>query len=503
MDSLSDFPLPHPVFSDPAHAATLRKVLLSAGFNRETICTKLAIEDFPSLSAKNLHWLLKQTDDGHPLDTLVRLFLIDVPVDPELARQAFAPLPLPELYKIGILQECDHLVRATIKLLPFDNCFMAFDLPAALTSDQREHYVMGVGASTLTLANLTVRSPTAATLDLGCGCGFHALLAASHSDQVSALDINPRASQFTIFNAQLNNLANITTLTGNLFEPVAGRMFDLIVSNPPFVISPESRYTYRDGGLPADTLVRKIARQAPDFLNQGGYCQILCNWAEFDGQEWQEHLREWFVESGCDVWVLRSESRNPETYADTWIKHTEKDDAEYGDRFERWLAYYQEQGIVSFGAGIITMRRRDAAANWFRAEDGPARMIGPCGDGIIQGFQSFDFLENTDTESLLLSKLKVAPEVRLERQSTPTPTGWQEQSTRLYRATGLAYSVDIDPFIANLVCGCSGQNTLSRLLTDMAAALDQDPLTLIAPFCKIVRGLVERGFLLPPQGNIS
>ena len=41
---------------------------------------------------------------------------------------------------------------------------------------------------------------------------------------------------------------------GSMFEPVSGELFDLVVSNPPFVISPGHRYTYRDAGLPADDL---------------------------------------------------------------------------------------------------------------------------------------------------------------------------------------------------------------------------------------------------------
>ena len=93
---------------------------------------------------------------------------------------------------------------------------------------------------------------------------------------------------------------------GDLFEPVAGMTFDLIVSNPPFVISPESRYIYRDSGMAGDEVCRKICREAPRFMTDGGFCQIICNWAEFKGQDWRERLKTWFEGSGCDVWVMRN-----------------------------------------------------------------------------------------------------------------------------------------------------------------------------------------------------
>ena len=100
--------------------------------------------------------------------------------------------------------------------------------------------------------------------------------------------------------------------------------FDLIVSNPPFVISPESRYIYRDSGMAGDEVCRRICREAPRFMTDGGFCQIICNWAEYKGEDWRERLKTWFEASGCDVLVMRNQSRDVATYAATWLRHTEK-----------------------------------------------------------------------------------------------------------------------------------------------------------------------------------
>ncbi len=81
-----------------------------------------------------------------------------------------------------------------------------------------------------------------------------------------ATDVNARALRMARFNAALNDLSAIDVRDGSFFEPVAGERFDLISTNPPFVISPATgeRLVYRDSGLPGDRVVeRHRARPRP------------------------------------------------------------------------------------------------------------------------------------------------------------------------------------------------------------------------------------------------
>jgi len=135
-------------------------------------------------------------------------------------------------------------------------------------------YITG---STEFLANVTVRRPSRLTLDLGTGTGVQALLTAAHSERVIAVDINPRALAFARFNAQLNGFKNIEFIEGDLFLAVEGQSFDLIISNPPFMISPANQCLYRDNPLEGDELVRNMIREMPRFLNQNGFGQVICN----------------------------------------------------------------------------------------------------------------------------------------------------------------------------------------------------------------------------------
>ena len=154
--------------------------------------------------------------------------------------------------------------------------------------------------------------PSPRVLDLGTGCGIVALLAASHSEQVCAVDLNPRAVSFALFNSRLNGLGNVTCLQGDRFEPVRGQRFDLILCNPPFVISPSRTIVCRDSGEEEDAFCRKLARQAPMFLNENGYFQMIFQWVERAGEDWREVLTRWFSDTGCDVWVLGLQTADPD-----------------------------------------------------------------------------------------------------------------------------------------------------------------------------------------------
>jgi hypothetical protein len=421
-------------------------------------------------------------------------------VETSRVERAVFPLTIPSLVHAGLVFCRDDGIRAAIKLLPFQGLVLAFDMTAVMDTDLRENYVMGVGASTITLSNLTIRRRSRQSLDLGAGCGVQAFLASQHSDHTLAVDINPRANQLSRFNAKLNQLSNVECLQGDFFEPVEGRTFDLVISNPPFVISPETRFIYRDGGLEADAVTRRIVQTVPDYLNEGGYCQILCNWAQVRGQAWQERLAAWFADTGCDAWVMRSESLAADIYASTWIRHTEFFDREmeFKDRFHKWMAYYRTLDIESVGAGLITMRKSSGKPNWFRADASPEKMIGPCGEFVEKGFERRDFLETVkDDKALLDSRLCLSPDIRLEQQFEPGDDQWNPTSALISLARGFVYKGSTDPLMVNLIIKCNGQRPLKELLPDIARSLGA-PLEQMTPaVCRLTRKLVEQGFLLP------
>ena len=168
-------------FDDREDFNRLRDVLAAAEFSESGVAEALGIEEARAVAHRDRSLLMRQTAEPTPLNTFIRLLLIGVPADTEAARAAIAPMTLDQWCGAGLLRMEAGGVVATVQVLPFQELLLAFDRPQEIQSGLSEDYVMGIGSSTLTLANLTVRHPAKAALDLGTGCGLLAFLAAARN----------------------------------------------------------------------------------------------------------------------------------------------------------------------------------------------------------------------------------------------------------------------------------------------------------------------------------
>jgi release factor glutamine methyltransferase len=111
-------------------------------------------------------------------------------------------------------------------------------------------------------------------LDMGTGSGVCAVFAANHARRVVAVDINPAAVRCARINALLNNLDHkIEVRHGDLFEPVRGQQFDLILFNPPFVrAAPKDT---RDGAWRSSDVAERYAAGLRAHLKPGGTALVL------------------------------------------------------------------------------------------------------------------------------------------------------------------------------------------------------------------------------------
>ena len=126
------------------------------------------------------------------------------------------------------------------------------------------------------LARVIPRSSVAEAraLDMGTGCGIGAIFAARRGYRVTAVDVNPDAVRCCRINAMLNGLENeIEVSEGDLFAPIAGRRFDLVLFNPPFFRGePKSQ---ADLAWRAAGLFERFAAGLPDVLAADGRALIL------------------------------------------------------------------------------------------------------------------------------------------------------------------------------------------------------------------------------------
>jgi hypothetical protein len=405
--------------------------------------------------------------------------------------------------RIGLLEADGTDVRARVQLRCFQELVVGFDFARPATgSGLAPDYVMGISPSTISLAAHTIRHPYRATLDLGTGSGFHALVAAAHSERVIATDRNPRAVEITAFNAALNGLGHVEARQGDLFEPVAGAEFDLVISNPPFIISPDFKHLFLTTELKGDELCQRLAREAPAFLVEGGWCQFLANWAVLQGQPWDERLASWFEAGGCDVWVNRKTTLRPDDYAALWIETEDDDVDEFSRFFDTWMAYYEDQSIEAVGFGLVTMRKRSGGhPNWFWADDVPEGAKWGAGDDVERCMLLRDFLVAVEDTALLDQVVRLAPDASLERECVARDGRWETSGVRVFRRSGLGYSGTIDDFGADLLASCTAGRPVRDLVAAVAARLGQPVDAVVAPTLENLRSLIGRAILLPVRAG--
>ena len=120
-------------------------------------------------------------------------------------------------------------------------------------------------------------------VDLGTGSGAIALSLAKERPGwlVTATDVSAEALAVARANAASNGLERVNFLQGSWFEPLAGRTFDIIASNPPYVAAddpamqdPALLHEPRGAltpGADAMACLRAIIRAAPEYLERDGW----------------------------------------------------------------------------------------------------------------------------------------------------------------------------------------------------------------------------------------
>ena len=345
----------------------LRSALEVAGFGYDGVASLLGPAAHAALGRNETTPGVRATGAGSPLDTLVRLWPLQASVSRKAADRALPGLVEP-LVAAGLLEVSASESRAWVDVRPYADegrgWWVVSDLTPGLDGapiDVAVDHVLGISSASSSLAQLTVREPCGRALDLGTGCGVQALHLAEHVGEIVATDVNERALAMTRLNAALNQVT-VDVRAGSLFEPVTGERFDLVVTNPPFVVSPATgeRLVYRDSGLPGDEMVRRVVTGAPQHLRPGGWAQVLANWMHRRGEPWQDRVSGWLEGSGCDAWVVQREVADLAEYVELWLKdagvHGRPD---YTQRYDAWLSWFAEQHIEAVGFGWLHLRRTD------------------------------------------------------------------------------------------------------------------------------------------------
>lgn len=469
------------------------------------------------------------------LETLVLVFLLGKAASQEALAHALPRLGLEGAIELGLVRASDNGFVAALSLNPIElpdplrresnsveDWLILSDLDDQLRGEAaRADHVMGVGGATRSLLAqlpLSDHASIASALDLGTGCGVIALvIARSGVPNVVATDISERALAFARANAQMNGLEkNIDFRLGDLFSPVAGESFDLIASNPPFVITPRTpendaeRYEYRDAGLIGDALAEQVVRLAPNYLRPRGTLVCLANWESPWGISGMDRARGWIQAASADsgelaAWVVERDRLDPVRYAETWARDggARPGDAEFDRLISAWLEDFSERRIAAVGLGSIRVQRVDgnhvlagSSRDLIRVEHLAEPYFGNFpGVELSRIFELAQYVTTLGDAELLELRWERDESVVERREHRPGEESPYDITLQTDRP--VLRAVRADPLIAAAVGACDGELTLAQIADALATILEVDAGACAEALVTSVRELVWFGMLAP------
>jgi methylase of polypeptide subunit release factors len=464
---------------DDSTAARLAETMEEAGYTVEGLAERLGPMAHGALLRDETVPALRATIGDDQSATLVRLLSLQQQVSAGAAERALPGLVC-ALCDGRVLRREGDTVRAVVDVIPDADdergWWVVSDRAPRRDGGTRRmaaDHVLGASAAARSLAGLTWRRPASRALDLGTGSGVQALHLSRHCDRVVATDVNPRALAMARLTARLNG-ADLDLRAGDLYDPVADEEFDLVVSNPPFVVSSGAgdRLTYRDSELPGDELVARVVRGSQQRLAPDGTAHVLANWVHREGDDWRDRVSGWL--GGCDAWVVQREVVDPAQYVELWLRDAGLEGSpDYVGRYDAWLAWLEELRVTGIGMGWVVLRRADRDVPDVRLEEWPYEVEQPLGPEVSRWAARCDRLAGLDDEGMLATAWRRRPDVRQETVGEP---GAEHPETIVLRQRqGMRRARQVDTVEAALVGASDGDLTAGRLRGAIGEVLGEDP----------------------------
>lgn len=488
---------------DESAIADLRAALLAADYTLDAVSDRLGETGLAGLARNSsvpAQRILAGATDAQA--QLIRFWLLGRPVAAATIRPL---LGCPDaLVAAGLIDGNGDQWRAEVELKPHGSQSRS----GWICSDQTpldgrnvapsEDFVLGASPASTTLTQLVPPGHYGRVLDLGTGCGIQAL----HLDagQLVATDLNARALELARISLGLSEVA-VDLRLGSLYEPVAGERFDLIVTNPPYVISPPrpDRLIYRDGGFAGDDLMREVVTGAAEHLNPGGTLVVLGNWAITD-RPWGERLAEWITPTGCDALVLQREVLDPYEYIELWLADAGLSGrAEYQSRYRQWLDYFADSGITAVGLGWLVLRRADRDQPEVRFEDWPHAVHQPVGAAFAGFFHAVDAARLPEAEFWAHS-WRQAP--GLVQETFGRPGAADPEHLVLRQGYGFGRAIEPGTALAAVVGACDGELPLGALVAAVSGLLGEGNQDLADELLPRLRELVGLGYLVGEDSQV-
>ena len=493
-------------------APELADVFTAAGFSTDGLAGYLGPEVTEALFRGEPAPVALAAHGETQMELLIRFFLLHEHLPATLLAEAVGARLATQLLDAKVaLADAHGKAYIALDVRPHTivgaNRLIFSDVDASLVAHvPRPDHVLGVGAASLSLLQSTPVSPVSSVLDLGTGSGVQLLGQLECADKVTATDVHGRAldlAQATIAASGENK--KVELLQGSWFDPVAGRRFDRLVANPPFVVGlPEVGHVYRDSGLNLDGASELIVSQATDHLTPGGTAHLLAAWIHTSGQTWQQRVASWLPDKGVAAWIIQRDVADPALYVSTWLKDESLDvrSVEGQERSRAWLEHFHDHEVNGIGFGFVAIQRigDDEPAD-ILAEEMPQTFSDPLGPEVEEYFARVAWLRDLVPGELQGKHFQVRPGLAREDISTPdeeTQQGFTRAALRITRTDGPRWSHEVDEHLAAIVAGLNPQGlNLEETIGLYAAAHGFDEEEITAAALPAVIDMVRHGLLIP------
>ncbi|MCA8921045.1 MAG: methyltransferase [Planctomycetes bacterium] len=491
---------------DPDSLRRVASALRSAGYSERGVQERLCLEDITELELEAFPFLLKhRLRKRSPLDVAIALFLLqDTATEEELGELFDASArKLLRTSKILAADPTDRTYRARVSLYPVAEKLFFTDHRYAHTAWHKARVdrdpVMFLDTSSYWLARTTVRRPVRNVLDLGTGCGLHAILAAESAERVVGVDINRRAVNFARLNAILNDAWNAVFVDGDLFTPVGKERFDLIIANPPCVAAPTYRLSYRDGGPSGADVLRRVIAHLPDHLSTEGSAHVVTQIAERDGEPYLDRIRRWLGGANMNLHSLRV---NEQTVLEFATHHTKQ---VFGERYGRfatqlmdWVTNMRAQRFRRVISVVLT-------AQW--NEDGPHspwtqedECKPPTSDFALELARLLHAKRRVRTlpslEALSGMRLGIPDDLLLIERRQPTGDGFDTKDFRVeFKNARMSSELDVKPLVRDLLERIDNRATVPEVIKRLAEDTGQEAAAIDERCRKALLVMFERGLV--------
>lgn len=341
---------------DPTPFDIIRPWLAQLPYTDEAICRRRGGDSIYDLAIGGGAHGTTSTVDA--LDVVLALFFDHIPIDEALVLVHLEARVLEALEALGLVQRANGRVQATVLLYPNDGLWLVSDLPPDESKPIEAHSDVVYPAFTSSVRTFLSTLPTGSGvrfLELCSGTGVAALQASrAGAARAVAVDITERSTIFAAFNAHLNGLP-LEAVQGDLFAPLAGQRFDMIVAHPPYVPALSTKLIFRDGGADGEQISRAILSQAVSYLDVGGVLHCTCLITARHGAPVVDRVRGMFGAQAAEIDLLVVKNGVADRHSN-FVRELLKASADEVPTVIEQLRHFQALGVE--GAELVTIVAR-------------------------------------------------------------------------------------------------------------------------------------------------